>query len=49
MKKEVKKTKKKYESPKIKKHKSASIASGSGDGGCSYYSARVNGGHTYYW
>ena len=43
---EEKKTEKKvYETPEIKKHKAASIVSGTG---CSYYSERVSGG-TYYW
>lgn len=43
--KKMKKVKKKYESPEIKKHKAASITSGTG---CSYYQERVSGG-TYYW
>ena len=45
--KKLKQNKKKYETPEIKKHKSASIASGSTDS-CSYYNERVSGG-TYYW
>lgn len=44
-KKKAKKAKKVYVSPEIKKHKAASIVSGTG---CSYYSERVGGG-TYYW
>ncbi len=45
MQEEKKVEKKVYETPEIKKHKAASIVSGTG---CSYYSERVSGG-TYYW
>jgi hypothetical protein len=43
--KKIETTKAVYVTPEIKKHKAASIVSGSG---CSYYSERVSGG-TYYW
>jgi len=44
-KKKAKKAKKVYVPPEIKKHKAASIVSGTG---CSDYSERESGG-TYYW
>lgn len=46
MQEEKKAEKKVYETPEIKKHKAASIVSGTG---CSYYSERVGSEGTYYW